>query len=86
MPFLIDTKMKDDCRLSMCPKNVCQKKGANHEGANPTCACCCVPKILSLFEMAELRKKARGKKAAETNLKWLRLERKLAADTATAAN
>ena len=31
----------------------------------PRCGCGCVPAILSLFEMAELRKKAREKKAAE---------------------
>jgi hypothetical protein len=31
-----------------------------------TCACGCVPQILSLFEMAELRKKARDEKMAAT--------------------
>jgi hypothetical protein len=31
----------------------------------PRCGCGCVPRIMSLFEMAELRKKAKEKKAAE---------------------
>lgn len=33
----------------------------------PRCGCGCVPNILSLFEMAELRKKAKEMKAAESN-------------------
>ena len=42
----------------------------NAEMTHPErCACGCVPKILSLFEMAELRKKLREQKAAEAAAK-----------------
>jgi hypothetical protein len=42
-------------------------KSPTNNNAKPharTCACGCVPQILSLFEMAELRKKARDEKMA----------------------
>ena len=49
------------------PPPTMQPSSSTSKAHAPKCACGCVPAILSLFEMAELRKQARLKKAAEKN-------------------
>jgi len=66
-------RLKQSCDVSGGERNVEQTSNVDsatdrnsiHNSANPKCACGCVPNILSLFEMAELRKQMREKKAKE---------------------
>ncbi|KAL9188294.1 hypothetical protein ACHAXT_006672 [Thalassiosira profunda] len=59
-------RLKDESTTANKEEDAKQNRSAAPPAAHPAkCGCGCVPQILSLFEMAELRKKARQKKAAE---------------------
>ena len=66
----IGTRKPDAIKASEA-NGVDSKNATNNNNSNlppkhdPKCACGCVPNILSLFEMAELRKKMREQKKAE---------------------
>ena len=56
------TKMNQKPSTTIANEKVIEEKDEIIHDATPQCGCGCVPKIKSLFEMADLRKQARLKK------------------------